>query len=97
MEIRHASVLEARYAGTHPIRRSAPEARFLDALQLFKRVVNIGDTRSLATHPASTTHRQLAPEELAKAGVKPETVRLCIGIEHIDDLLADLEQALAQA
>ena len=72
-------------------------ARFLDALQLFKRVVNIGDTRSLATHPASTTHRQLAPEELAKAGVKPETVRLCIGIEHIDDLLADLEQALAQA
>ena len=71
-------------------------ARFLDALQLFKRVVNIGDTRSLATHPASTTHRQLAPEELARAGVKPETVRLCIGIEHIDDLLADLEQALAQ-
>ncbi len=75
----------------------AAGARFLDALQLFKRVVNIGDTRSLATHPASTTHRQLSPEELARAGVKPETVRLCIGIEHIDDLLADLQQALAKA
>ncbi|HMN20515.1 MAG TPA: O-acetylhomoserine aminocarboxypropyltransferase/cysteine synthase [Ottowia sp.] len=71
-------------------------ARFLDALQLFTRLVNIGDTRSLATHPASTTHRQLSPEELEKAGVKEETVRLCIGIEHIDDLIADLEQALAK-
>ncbi len=74
----------------------AAGARFLDGLQLFLRLVNIGDTRSLATHPASTTHRQLSPEELAKAGVKEETVRLCIGIEHIDDLLADLEQALAK-
>lgn len=73
----------------------AAGARFLDALQLFARLVNIGDTRSLATHPASTTHRQLSPEELATAGVSEETVRLCIGIEHIDDLLADLEQALA--
>ncbi len=72
-------------------------ARFLDALQLFTRLVNIGDTRSLATHPASTTHRQLSPEELAKAGVSEETVRLCVGIEHVDDLVADLEQALAQA
>lgn len=71
-------------------------ARFLDALQLFTRLVNIGDTKSLATHPASTTHRQLTPEELAKTGVKEETVRLCVGIEHIDDLLADLEQALAK-
>jgi len=53
--------------------------------------------RSLATHPASTTHRQLSPEELARAGVSPETVRLSIGIEHIDDLLADLDQALAAA
>ena len=70
-------------------------ARFQDALQLFTRLVNIGDTKSLATHPASTTHRQLSPEELAKTGVKEETVRLCVGIEHIDDLLADLEQALA--
>jgi len=71
-------------------------ARFLDALQLFLRLVNIGDTRSLATHPASTTHRQLSPAELARAGVKEETVRLCVGIEHIDDLLADLDQALAK-
>jgi O-acetylhomoserine (thiol)-lyase len=72
-------------------------ARFLDKLQLFTRLVNIGDVRSLATHPASTTHRQLSPEELAKTGVSEETVRLCVGIEHIDDLLADLTQALSAA
>ncbi|NMU92410.1 aminotransferase class I/II-fold pyridoxal phosphate-dependent enzyme [Achromobacter ruhlandii] len=71
-------------------------ARFQDALQLFTRLVNIGDAKSLATHPASTTHRQLNPEELQKAGVREETVRLSIGIEHIDDLLADLDQALAK-
>ncbi|SHF30612.1 O-acetylhomoserine (thiol)-lyase [Lampropedia hyalina DSM 16112] len=71
--------------------------RFLDALQLFTRLVNIGDAKSLATHPASTTHRQLSPAELEKAGVKEETVRLSIGIEHIDDLIADLQQALAAA
>jgi len=70
--------------------------RFLDALGLFTRLVNIGDVRSLATHPASTTHRQLSPEELAQSGVTEDTVRLCVGIEHIDDLRADLEQALAQ-
>ena len=70
-------------------------ARFLDALQLFTRLVNIGDAKSLATHPASTTHRQLSPEELAQAGVGEDTVRLSVGIEHIDDLLADLDQALA--
>jgi O-acetylhomoserine (thiol)-lyase len=70
---------------------------FQDALQLFTRLVNIGDAKSLATHPASTTHRQLSPEELRKAGVSEETVRLSIGIEHIDDLLADLDQALARA
>jgi O-acetylhomoserine (thiol)-lyase len=69
--------------------------RFLDALQLFTRLVNIGDAKSLATHPASTTHRQLSPEELAKSGVGEDTVRLCVGIEHIDDLLADLDRALA--
>lgn len=69
-------------------------ARFLDALQLFTRLVNIGDAKSLATHPASTTHRQLSPAELDKAGVSEETVRLSIGIEHISDLLADLDQAL---
>ncbi len=72
----------------------AAGARFLDALQLFTRLVNIGDAKSLATHPASTTHRQLSPEELAKAGVSEDAVRLSVGIEHIDDLLADLEQAL---
>ena len=75
----------------------AAGARFLDALQLFLRLVNIGDTRSLATHPASTTHRQLSPQELEQAGVSEDTVRLCVGIEHVDDLLADLEQALAAA
>jgi O-acetylhomoserine (thiol)-lyase len=69
-------------------------ARFQDALQLITRLVNIGDAKSLACHPASTTHRQLSPEELVKAGVTEDTVRLSIGIEHIDDLLADLEQAL---
>ncbi len=70
-------------------------ARFLDALQLFTRLVNIGDVRSLATHPASTTHRQLSVDELARAGVAEDSVRLSIGIEHIDDLTADLELALA--
>jgi len=69
--------------------------RFQDALQLFTRLVNIGDAKSLACHPATTTHRQLNPEELAKAGVTEDTVRLSIGIEHIDDLIADLDQALA--
>ena len=58
--------------------------------------MNIGDAKSLVTHPASTTHRQLTPEELKQAGISEETVRLSIGIEHIDDLLADLAQALDQ-
>ena len=70
-------------------------ARFQDALQLFTRLVNIGDAKSLACHPATTTHRQLNAAEMAKAGVKPDMVRLSIGIEHIDDLIADLDQALA--
>jgi O-acetylhomoserine (thiol)-lyase len=69
-------------------------ARFLDALNLFTRLVNIGDAKSLATHPASTTHRQLSPAELEKSGVTEDTVRLCVGIEHIDDIMADLSQAL---
>jgi O-acetylhomoserine (thiol)-lyase len=72
-------------------------ARFQDALKLIVRLVNIGDCKSLACHPASTTHRQLSPAELAKAGVTEETVRLSIGIEHIDDILSDLEQALGAA
>jgi O-acetylhomoserine (thiol)-lyase len=71
--------------------------KFYDALKLFKRLVNIGDAKSLAAHPASTTHRQLNEAELVSAGVTPDTIRLCIGIEHIDDILADLEQALAAA
>ncbi len=70
-------------------------ARFLDALELFTRLVNIGDVRSLATHPASTTHRQLSAAELEKAGVSEDTVRLSIGIEDLKDLLADLDKALA--
>lgn len=68
--------------------------RFYDSLQIFKRLVNIGDTKSLACHPASTTHRQLSESELAAAGVTPDMIRLCVGIEHIDDLKADLDQAL---
>ena len=72
-------------------------AKFIDALQLVTRLVNIGDAKSLATHPASTTHRQLNSEELASTGVSEELVRLSIGIEHIDDIIADLEQALAAA
>ncbi|MBM4182180.1 MAG: aminotransferase class I/II-fold pyridoxal phosphate-dependent enzyme [Betaproteobacteria bacterium] len=72
-------------------------ARFIDALKLVVRLVNIGDAKSLACHPATTTHRQLSPEELAKAGVSEDLVRLSIGIEHIDDLMEDIEQALAAA
>ena len=72
-------------------------ARFIDALQLVVRLVNIGDAKSLACHPASTTHRQLSDEELQKAGVPRDMVRLSIGIEHIDDILADLTQALESA
>jgi O-acetylhomoserine (thiol)-lyase len=69
--------------------------KFYDALNLFLRLVNIGDTKSLAAHPASTTHRQLSDEELDAAGVSPDMIRLCIGIEHVDDIIADLDQALA--
>jgi O-acetylhomoserine (thiol)-lyase len=68
-----------------------------NAFKLFKRMVNMGDAKSLTCHPASTTHRQLTPEEQQKAGVTPEMIRLSVGIEHIDDILADLDQALAQA
>lgn len=71
--------------------------RFIDKLQLFYHVANIGDARSLAIHPASTTHSQLSPEEQLATGVTPGYVRLSIGIEHIDDIIADLEQALASA
>ena len=71
--------------------------KFYDGLEMFLRLVNIGDVKSLAAHPASTTHRQLTDEELKLAGVTPDMIRLCIGIEHIDDILADLDQALAAA
>ncbi|MBM7332048.1 O-acetylhomoserine aminocarboxypropyltransferase/cysteine synthase family protein [Alloalcanivorax marinus] len=70
-------------------------ARFIDALGMIKRLVNIGDAKSLACHPATTTHRQLNDDELRTAGVSADLVRLSIGIEHIDDILADIEQALA--
>jgi O-acetylhomoserine (thiol)-lyase len=69
--------------------------RFINALKLFYHVANIGDARSLAIHPASTTHSQLSAEEQAATGVTPGYVRLSVGIEHIDDILADLDQALA--
>lgn len=75
----------------------AAGGRFIDALQLVVRLVNIGDAKSLACHPASTTHRQLDDEELVKAGVPRDMVRLSIGIEHIDDILDDLKQALNAA
>ena len=72
-------------------------ARFIDALQMILRLVNIGDAKSLACHPATTTHRQLGPSELASAGVSEDMVRLSIGIEHVDDIIADIDQALAAA
>ena len=71
--------------------------KFYDALNMFLRLVNIGDVKSLAAHPASTTHRQLSGSELESAGVTPDMIRLCIGIEHIDDIIADLDQALAKS
>lgn len=68
--------------------------KFYDALKMFKRLVNIGDAKSLACHPASTTHRQLSEAEQRAVGVSPEGIRLSVGIEHIDDIIADLDQAL---
>ncbi len=68
--------------------------KFYDALTIFKRLVNIGDAKSLAAHPASTTHRQMTEDEQKQAGVTPDMIRLCVGIEALDDILADLEQAL---
>ena len=72
-------------------------AKFIDALELILRLVNIGDAKSLACHPATTTHRQLNPEELKSAGVSEDLVRLSIGIEHVDDIIADITQALDKA
>ena len=78
-----------------PLLQEKDTRRFIDALQMFYHVANIGDVRSLAIHPASTTHSQLAPEEQAKTGVTDGYVRLSVGIEHADDILADLDQAFA--
>ena len=79
--------------------RAGSEAgqKFIESLELFSHLANIGDAKSLAIHNASTTHSQLNEEELAASGVTQDTVRLSVGIEHIEDILADLEQALAQA
>jgi len=75
----------------------AAAVKFHDALKLVTRLVNLGDAKSLACHPASTTHRQMSAEEQRNAGVLPEMIRLSIGIEHIDDIIEDLDQALAAA
>jgi O-acetylhomoserine (thiol)-lyase len=72
-------------------------SRFYDALKLVKRVVNLGDVKSLACHPASTTHRQMSPDQQLQAGVTPDMIRLSVGIEHVKDILADLDQALGAA
>ena len=87
-----ASIMSFGIKGGH-----AAGARFIDALQLVLRLVNIGDAKSLACHPASTTHRQLGPDELKSAGVTEDMIRLSIGIEHIDDILDDIRQALDAA
>ena len=79
----------------HQGRLSRLRSKFHDALKLVTRLVNLGDAKSLACHPASTTHRQMSAEEQVSAGVLPEMIRLSIGIEHIDDILEDLDQALA--
>ena len=70
---------------------------FIDALNLFSHLANVGDAKSLAIHPATTTHSQLDEESQRKGGIAPELVRLSIGIEHIDDIIADLDQALKAA
>jgi O-acetylhomoserine (thiol)-lyase len=83
---------------TFDIRGGLPAGmRFYNALKLFKRLVNLGDAKSLACHPASTTHRQMSAAEQLAAGVGPGSIRLSVGIEHIDDILADLDQALGAA
>ena len=92
MEGRASSLFTFGVVGGHEIAKI-----FYDALQLVKRLVNIGDVKSLACHPASTTHRQMSSEEQRAAGVTPDLIRISVGIEHIDDLIADLDQALAAA
>ena len=70
--------------------------KVVDSLKLFKQLANVGDARCLSVHPASSTHSQLTPEQQLAAGLKPELIRLSIGLEHVDDIIADLEQALAK-
>src|SRR5205823_14276416 len=77
-----------------PIQYGADLVVFYDGLKLIKRLVNLGDAKSLACHPASTTHRQMSPDEQRKAGVTPEMIRLSVCIEHVDDIVGDLDQAL---
>src|SRR5690606_11788501 len=72
-------------------------AKFIESLKLISHLVNVGDAKSLAVHPATTTHSQLNPEQQAAGGIKPELVRLSIGLEHIDDIIADIDQALNAA
>ena len=69
--------------------------KFIDSLQLFSHLANVGDAKSLAIHPATTTHSQLNEEQQAAGGISPELVRLSVGLEHVDDILADVDQALA--
>ena len=93
-------ILKGGYGGLVGFELAAGRAagrRFIDALRLFYHVANIGDARSLAIHPASTTRSQLTPEEQRATGVTDGYVRLAVGLEHIDDILADLDQALAAA
>ena len=71
--------------------------KFIDALKLFSHLANVGDAKSLAIHPATTTHSQLSAEQQLAGGIKPELIRLSVGIEHIDDILKDVDQALAAA
>ena len=93
-------ILRGGYGGlvTFGIRGGADAGRaFIESLELFSHLANIGDAKSLAIHNASTTHSQLNPDELEAAGVTQDTVRLSVGIEHIDDIVADVEQALTKA
>ena len=81
---------------TIEVKGGAKEARaFIDRLRIFSLLANVADAKSLVIHPASTTHSQMTEQELTSTGIRPNTVRLSIGIEHIDDILADLDQALA--
>lgn len=76
---------------------AAAGKKFIDSLQLISHLANVGDAKSLAIHPATTTHQQLSPEEQLATGVTPDFVRLSIGIENVEDIIADIEQALAKA